>query len=96
MLAQQALQQKMHVRMPERNVAQCLVNSNSCARESERSEPMLKGDRTSFTDRFSIIKVMVSILNYVFIKSCFTYYVVFCRITEFTPLLCHVGVYRPN
>ncbi len=42
---------------------------------------MLKGDRTSFTDGFSIIKVMVSILSFVFIKSCFVYYIVFSRIT---------------
>ncbi len=42
---------------------------------------MLKGDRTSFTDGLSIIKVMVSILSFVFIKSCFVYYIVFSRIT---------------
>ncbi len=69
-----------------------IVNSNSCARESARAEPMLKGDRTSFADGFSIIKVMVSILSFVSIKSCFTYYIVFCRITVNSRLYwCHVA-----
>ncbi len=65
------------------------MNSTSCAQESERAEPMLKGDRTSFTDRFSIIKVMES---FVFIKSCFMYYIVFCRTVNSRFYWCHVGV----
>ncbi len=68
------------------------MNSTSCAQESERAEPMLKGDRTSFTDRFSIIKVMESILSFVFIKSCFTNYIVFCRTVNSRFYWCHVGV----
>ncbi len=72
MFAEQALQQKTRVRMRLRETI-AVVNSYSCTRESERAEPVLKGDRTSFTDGFSIIKVMVSILSFVFIKSCFMY-----------------------
>ncbi len=77
-LAEQAFQQKNAcTHAPERIAG---VNSKSCAWDSERAEPMLKGDRASFTDSFSIIKVMVSILSFLLIKSCFTY-IIICRIS---------------
>ncbi len=89
-LAKQALQQKMRACMCRRETV-AVVNLNSW----ERAEPMLKGDRTSFTHGFSIITFMVSILSFVFIKSRFTYYIVFCRIPVNSRLYwCHVGVYN--
>ncbi len=86
-LAEQALQQETRVRMRLRETVG-VVNSNFCR---GRSEPMLKGDRTSFTDGLSIIKVMVSILSFVFSKSCFVYYIVFCRITVNSHLYWYVA-----